>query len=125
MVPLALAARARSRIWAWTLAKELDGRDQGDASASPASAGSGPVSAPGARPGEAPLPLSSPAAAKQARYLGAEPGNDQGSAELGPTRHHGHGQAMGWAKHRSWPPGFSPAADQPNTQQVLQRSLVD
>ena len=95
MVPLALAARVRSRIWAWTLAKELDGRDQGDAPASPASALSGPVSAPGARPGEAPLSLSSPAAAKQARYLGAEPGNDQGSAELGPTRHHGHGQAMG------------------------------
>jgi hypothetical protein len=29
MVPLALAARVRSRIWAWKLAKELDGRDQG------------------------------------------------------------------------------------------------
>jgi len=29
MVRLALAARVRSRIWAWELAKELDGRDQG------------------------------------------------------------------------------------------------
>ena len=29
MVPLAWAARGRSRIWAWKLAKELDGLDQG------------------------------------------------------------------------------------------------
>jgi len=32
---------------------------------------------------------------------------------------------MGKVKHRTWPPGFSPAADQPTALQYLQRSLVD
>ena len=68
MGPLAWAARGRSRIWAWTLAKELDGLDHREAAcASPASALNGPGSAPGTLPDGTPMPLSTPAAAQQAR----------------------------------------------------------